>query len=75
MKCHARAIAVGDAVHLGCDTFLRSKAHTRNHDSNAVVGACKVTKCSYNDDFECMAETIKVGIEDKDVHCLTFTAT
>jgi hypothetical protein len=36
------------------------------------VGACKVSSCSFNEDLECTAESITVGLVDKYVECLTY---
>jgi len=70
--CHARAITVGDGVHPGCDTYIGSAGHTKHSQLCAGVGACKVTGCTHNDDFECMAESINVGYQGTMVHCLTY---
>ena len=70
--CHARAITVGDGLHPGCDTFLSNHAHTRSVSTLAGVGACKVSACRYNDDFECSASDIRVGYKDDDIDCLTY---
>ena len=70
-SCHAKAITVGDGVHPACDTFLPSNVHT--HDSAlAGVGACKVSSCKHNKDFECTAESIRVGNHQTHADCLTF---
>ena len=69
--CHARAITVGDGTHPGCDTFFRNSAHTRARERTAGIGACKVTGCSSNDDFECMADGINVGMADGEPCCLS----
>jgi hypothetical protein len=71
--CHARAITVGDGVHPGCDTYMKSSIHIRNDAVKAGVGACKVTGCSHNADFECSANAIQVGFSGKSVDCLTFS--
>lgn len=71
-RCHARAITVGDAVHPGCDTFLGGSAHSKARERNAGVGACKVSACQYNDDFECVTEQIIVGHSSNEVRCLTY---
>jgi hypothetical protein len=74
--CHARAITVGDGAHPGCDTYLCLSDATAPHSNAkkrmAGVGACKVTACRYNEDYECMAEEIHVGQTGTDVNCLTF---
>lgn len=72
--CHARAITVGDGTHPGCDTYMSASDHTREAQRMAGVGACKVTACSHNDDFECMAESIDVGLQGGTVRCLTFSS-
>jgi hypothetical protein len=74
--CHARAITVGDGVHPGCDTYLSMSnspsSHSKAKQRIAGVGACKVVSCQYNEDYECMAEDIKVGHASPDVNCLTY---
>ena len=70
--CHARAITVGDGVHPGCDTFLAAAPHTRATQGSAGVGACKITACRYNDDYECMTDRIAVGHAGAAVSCLTY---
>jgi hypothetical protein len=74
MSCHARAITIGDGVHPGCDTFLGAASHAHDTSRTAGVGACKVTGCRHNDDFECTASKITVGFMGQDVNCLTFRA-
>lgn len=71
--CHARAITIGDGVHPGCDTYLRSTAHASHYQDLAGVGACKVIGCQFNEEFECMAENIRVGIKGSEINCLTYT--
>lgn len=69
--CHARAITVGDRVHPGCDTFLSGSGHSKAQRS-AGVGACKVSGCQYNDDYECVTDQIKVGHAHDSICCLTY---
>lgn len=38
----------------------------------AGVGACKVTGCKHNRDFECQAEEIAIGFHGDHPDCLTF---
>lgn len=73
-SCHARAITIGDGIHPGCDTFMNSTMHSKNKQRRAGVGACKVTGCMHNDDFECVASSISVGMKGKEADCLTFAA-
>lgn len=70
-NCHAKAITVGDGLHPGCDTFLKSQEHARRAE-NAGVGACKVKACRHNADFECQARSIRIGRREDSVECLTF---
>ena len=72
--CHARAITIGDGVHPGCDTFFRAAPHAHDTNRTAGVGACKVTGCTHNDDYECTAPMISVGFKGKDINCLSFHA-
>ena len=73
-RCHARAITIGDGVHPGCDTFLNADNHTKETQRLAGVGACKVSICTFNNDFECIADSINVGQTSNGVQCMTFTA-
>ena len=71
--CHARAITVGANVHPDCDTFFSTASpHTKAIERQAGVGACKMSDCNYNDDFECVAEEIQVGFRMERVNCLTY---
>lgn len=72
-NCHCRAITIGDATHPGCDTFLGGAKHTKQ-TMIAGIGACKMGSCKFNDDLECMAENIQVGMSGKQASCMTFTA-
>lgn len=70
--CHAMAITVGDGSNPGCDTYFDSAKHTQEKQRIAGVGACKVSVCKHNTDFECQADSISVGEKDGGVKCLTF---
>jgi hypothetical protein len=69
--CHARAITVGDGTKAMCDTFFSAAAHSKGKYT-AGVGACKVSSCSFNSDYECQADGVSVGIEGNNAKCLTF---
>jgi hypothetical protein len=71
-SCHAKAITIGDGINPGCDTFFDSGKHSRETKRRAGVGACKVTACKCNEDFECTAESITVGLNKEEINCLTF---
>lgn len=70
--CHAKAITIGDSVHPGCDTYMKASGHIRNSGIKAGVGACKVSGCSYNTDFECSAESINVSQQRGMVNCMAY---
>jgi hypothetical protein len=72
-KCHARAITVGDGVVANCDTFFNGSPHTKGKIT-AGVGACKVSGCTYNNDYECQASNVSIGIENNEAKCLTYSA-
>lgn len=71
-NCHARAITVGDGMHPGCDTFLQGSQHIRESGRIAGIGACKVDSCKFNDDLECVAESIRVGTVRNEANCITY---
>lgn len=70
--CHAKAITIGDSVNPGCDTFMKAGGHVRNSAIKAGVGACKVSGCNYNTDFECSADSISVSQHGSMIHCMTY---
>jgi hypothetical protein len=71
-KCHARAITIGDSIHPGCDTFLAGASHTKQAKLVAGIGACKTASCKHNEDLECMAESVQVGMVRSEANCMTF---
>lgn len=71
-QCGAGAITIGDGIHPACDTYFRSNHHVHAHADKAGVGACKVSKCRYNQDFECQAASIVVRSHDQHADCSTF---
>jgi len=73
-NCHAKAITIGDEMNPGCDTFFEHKSHSREAKRIAGVGACKVSSCRHNNDFECTAEGVSVGFSDGKINCLTYEA-
>lgn len=71
--CHALAITVGDpGGPPNCDTFFTSDRHGGVMDATAGVGACKTDTCKFNQDYECAAPAISIGIQHTDPDCLTF---
>lgn len=71
--CHAMAITIGeDPDEPICDTFFESSTHGGVKDITAGVGACKSYECSYNEDYECTASNIHVGMKEDQPDCLTF---
>lgn len=70
--CHARAITIGDAVQPGCDTFMKGSRHAKSVNQIAGIGACKTAGCKFNNDLECMAESIQVGMVKNKANCMTF---
>jgi hypothetical protein len=72
MKCHAKAITIGDSKVPECDTFFKSQTHNKDTTRIAGVGACKVSSCKHNIDFECAADKIAVGILKSKVNCITY---
>lgn len=72
-NCHARAITVGDtSTHAACDTFMSESHHISEAKRIAGIGACKASACKFNDDFECMTDTIRVGMVKNEANCMTF---
>jgi len=72
-SCHARAITIGDDVNPMCDTFFDSGNHSQNTSRMAGVGACKVSGCKHNTDFECQADHILIQALNGPARCATFS--
>lgn len=72
LNCHARAITIGNSLHAGCDTFFPASRHTEAAARTAGVGACKSSQCRFNEDLECMADSIHVAPKGDAVDCVTF---
>ena len=73
-RCHAKAITIGDGMTPSCDTVLCNSAAVHDLGVRAGVGACKVSGCQHNDDLECAADGIMVGLTDSGIRCLTYLA-
>ena len=71
-KCHALGITVGGGrkEHL-CDTLIVAGEHTSREEISGV-GACKSAGCAYNEDWECSADSIDVGVIGGQTECMTF---
>lgn len=69
--CHARAVTIGDGTVPHCDTLFQCGSHCNSRKA-AGVGACKVSGCMHNADFECQASTIAVGLSKGRAMCKTF---
>jgi len=72
-SCHAKAITIGDQINPECDTFLDSSKRAMETGQVAGVGACKVSGCKYNKDFECTADTITVSYKEDRIKCMTYS--
>jgi len=72
-SCHAMAITVGEpAGDPSCDTYFEASRHGGVKDMKAGVGACKLSDCQHNMDYECSAPNIMVGFKGGQPDCLTF---
>lgn len=69
--CHARGITVGGPNDHLCDTTCTFRSHTHASEL-AGVGACKATGCMHNQDLECQADSIQVGLDGRQALCRTF---
>ncbi|MFP4071617.1 MAG: DUF1540 domain-containing protein, partial [Desulfovibrionales bacterium] len=72
-SCHALAITIGDKPDVPlCDTFFKASTHGGDMESTAGVGACKSYECTYNQNYECSASNIQVGMRGSQPDCLSF---
>lgn len=71
--CHALAITVGDpGGEPACDTYFEASRHGGDPEAHAGVGACKTDDCKFNQDYECTATAIQIGMLHKHPDCLTY---
>lgn len=61
-KCHAKAITIGNSGNPACDTYLAASQHIRDTSRIAGVGVCKSIDCKNNEEFDCKATEIRVGM-------------
>lgn len=71
-NCHARAITIGDSIQPNCDTFTAGSRHIKSVNQIAGIGACKTAGCKFNNDLECMADSIRVEMVKNKANCMTF---
>lgn len=72
-SCHALAITIGEpGGDPACDTFFTANRNGGVMETIAGVGACKLAACKHNKDFECVASSIKVGLQEGQPDCMTF---
>lgn len=71
-NCHARAITIGDSLKPGCDTYMSGSRHIMPARQIAGIGACKIAGCKFNENLECMADGIQVGMIRSEANCMTF---
>lgn len=71
--CHALAITIGEpGGDAACDTFFEAARHGGVREATAGVGACKSADCKFNQDYECSAMNIQVGMQHNQPDCLTY---
>ncbi len=70
--CNALAITVGDARLAHCDTYFTAPAKGGDPSTSGRVGACKMSDCRHNTQFECQAPGIEVGPQHDAAECLTY---
>ena len=74
-QCHALAIQVGNnPARPICDTYSELSGQCGDQSAIAGVGACKASSCEYNENLECIAQSITVGYQGDEPDCLTFEA-
>ena len=57
-RCHAIAITVGRDTSPICDTLMKAAKKGELPYMNTGVGACRVENCQFNEDLECVANSI-----------------
>lgn len=67
-KCRTIGINIGGPEPL-CDTFVDAGIKAGMLNTVAKVGACKVNSCLHNKSLECMADGIRVILQDNQPLC------
>lgn len=73
LRCHARALTIGDGAHAACDTYHPDPALRCNARAQAGVGACKVVGCEWNEDLACRARSVRVAYHQGHADCVTYS--
>ncbi len=77
-QCHTVAVTIGHPTascaeaHPTCDTFVSLAKKGGIGASTAGVGACKEGCCKFNENLECCAPGINVGLHSNHADCKTF---
>mgnify|MGYP002685762751 CR=1 FL=1 len=70
-ECHAHAITVGSDQPI-CETFANGSSNT-DRQGAGEVGACHVTKCTFNNNMYCHAcDDIQVDMTSGKAMCTTY---
>jgi hypothetical protein len=72
--CHALAITVGAPGAATCDTYAPMATKGGLQMTVANVGACKMSDCRHNKNLMCSAASVKIGINNGEVTCLSHQA-
>lgn len=72
LRCHARAITVGDGAHPACDTYHPAPEQHVSSRMRAGFGACKVDSCEHNEGLVCRARSVRVAYHQGHADCMTY---
>ena len=70
-KCHSGAINIGNREPV-CDTYVEAEIKGGFQKSLTKIGACKMSDCRFNGNYECLSAGIKVGAVNRHALCMNF---
>jgi Domain of Unknown Function (DUF1540) len=71
INCGAGTITIG-SVYPACESFMEGAYPAGRMNQEAFVGSCKMRNYKFNDDLECMAGIILMGVVENKAICITF---
>jgi hypothetical protein len=70
-RCHTFGITIGQQEPC-CDTFFESAVKGGPAHVQATIGACHVSHCVFNSNYECTAESVEIKATKGHPDCATF---
>ena len=73
-SCHAMGITIDNPTKATCATFTPATNGVGGMETViASIGACKATSCVNNKGMMCSADSVKIGMSEGKVSCLSYS--